>query len=668
MSRITNLNTIRIKYFSSWRGYWYESKKKYYYSLFYKDFQIYKYLRGIFYKLKLISDDFNLNSLNHNTYYIKTNLFFYKFKIKKFILNFFFDSEILIYNLFFNLNMMKYKYLEDYKYSSLLNVHPSFFIYNIMDYGIFDKNMNLTNIFCILKNIPILSKIVNINININNNLNISSTKKKLSFFSFIKDIDVKLAENDLILNHFQSFDFIKDKYLFYKYYSKYKKYYTLWQDFFAKKLNKKKLWFKGHNLIYRRAYKIFPIRRLYRNEEEKAFFFFFRNFLNYIKYMDYIVRKKTNRKSINTSGMKIKRNLSLYNIFKLWFIFKKRKPFKRRNKVGLSNFYLLEDFILRKQNHMYFMYNLLYFLLFYIRESKHVLFHVVIHLIDYLIKKNMIFTTLKGLNIFNSVSNELSINNRMHNAIISNWKKVMKLKNKKYISLLQKDEEDDGYYNIFISFFLYYLIFNIEYSIFLFSGNNCIFYPSFFFYKMHPPIISSKLIGDTILFDLEQNRKISKIFKKIQSMRYKENIRRRSSISRLLKRLLIRDLVRPYGKKNIPFLHYLNERVEMLFNRCVRAYINLLKFQILSKRFPIVGIRIECNGPSKRGKMAQLIAYHNIIKDYKFYGKMPYNTIMADVDYYQTYARTKRGSIGIKVWIFFHTRSFNRKKKIISFI
>jgi ribosomal protein S3 len=40
---------------------------------------------------------------------------------------------------------------------------------------------------------------------------------------------------------------------------------------------------------------------------------------------------------------------------------------------------------------------------------------------------------------------------------------------------------------------------------------------------------------------------------------------------------------------------------------------------------------------------------------------MPNRSILSDIDYYQSFARTTSGSIGIKVWIFFYTKSYNSK-------
>jgi len=80
------------------------------------------------------------------------------------------------------------------------------------------------------------------------------------------------------------------------------------------------------------------------------------------------------------------------------------------------------------------------------------------------------------------------------------------------------------------------------------------------------------------------------------------------------------------------------------------------KFKYLNyKHYPLIGIRIECNGPSKKGRRTKMITYNEWVNYYKLPGKMPYSTKMADVHYWQNYARTKRAAIGIKVWLFFNT-------------
>ena len=67
------------------------------------------------------------------------------------------------------------------------------------------------------------------------------------------------------------------------------------------------------------------------------------------------------------------------------------------------------------------------------------------------------------------------------------------------------------------------------------------------------------------------------------------------------------------------------------------------------KKYLLIILRIECNGTFKKGEQANLIAYHHVVKNYKLFGKMPNRSILSDIDYFQSFARTKSGSVGIKV-------------------
>ena len=96
MSRISNLSNLRIPHFNSWKTTWYEKDKNYSY-LFFRDFQLFQYLKGLFYRLKMLTDDFYFHNLTSACFYIKVNVYLYKFQIKKFFLSFFID-QYLLYN------------------------------------------------------------------------------------------------------------------------------------------------------------------------------------------------------------------------------------------------------------------------------------------------------------------------------------------------------------------------------------------------------------------------------------------------------------------------------------------------------------------------------------------------------------------------------------------
>jgi hypothetical protein len=106
MSRISNLSNLRIPHFNSWKTVWYEQNKQYS-LLFFRDFQLYQYLKGLFYRLKMLTDDFYFDNLTNNNFFIKSNVYLYKFQIKKYFLSFFTD-QFLLYNFFLKKRTYKF--------------------------------------------------------------------------------------------------------------------------------------------------------------------------------------------------------------------------------------------------------------------------------------------------------------------------------------------------------------------------------------------------------------------------------------------------------------------------------------------------------------------------------------------------------------------------------
>lgn len=94
------------------------------------------------------------------------------------------------------------------------------------------------------------------------------------------------------------------------------------------------------------------------------------------------------------------------------------------------------------------------------------------------------------------------------------------------------------------------------------------------------------------------------------------------------------------------------------------SYIDHLSY----KKYPIIGIRIECSGNTKKGTMSRKAFYGDIIRDRLILPKSPNNTFSADMDYYQSFALTKSCSIGVKVWVFFKTHIYDTHGAIRSLI
>ena len=252
---------------------------------------------------------------------------------------------------------------------------------------------------------------------------------------------------------------------------------------------------------------------------------------------------------------------------------------------------------------------------------------------------------------------------------------------------LSRDIFDDRtYYDFFFYFFLYSLILNIEKSIYLFSGNKCLFFPTFFYYKKFPSFLSAKLVNDYVLLEMEKGNNIYRIFKSLQMYQMKEKLKLKQELmvsfnkdffyytfnrikKSLQQKLLQFKKLNKNRRSKLLFLFKFNKRIYFnIFLNIKSIFEELYYNEVLAKKYPLIGIRIECNGPTKRGRQARLIAYHQIVKNYKLFGKMPNKSILADIDYYQSFARTKQGSIGIKVWIFFYSKTYNANYKLISIV
>jgi hypothetical protein len=88
-------------------------------------------------------------------------------------------------------------------------------------------------------------------------------------------------------------------------------------------------------------------------------------------------------------------------------------------------------------------------------------------------------------------------------------------------------------------------------------------------------------------------------------------------------------------------------------------YMKVLKY----KKYPLTGMRIELSGPTKKGRRTQTHLYNEWVDFYTLPGKMQLVKIMNDIKYWQSYGLTQRASIGIKVWMHFHTSRYSELNK-----
>ena len=356
------------------------------------------------------------------------------------------------------------------------------------------------------------------------------------------------------------------------------------------------------------------------------------------------------RQNIHPIKLKLKKNLMFFFNF-----------YKNRNGSSV---------LLKKYSFVYLIRNLLSFFLSTTKISfSYILFRFFSYYLGKikLIKSNVIY-------YFNLSTNK--------NDILS----VFYLK-ENYKKELSRDIFDERtYYNFFFYFFLYYFTLNVEKTIYLFTGNKCLFYPIFYYYKKFPSILSAKLINDYVLLELEKGNNMFRIFKSLQRYQLREKYKLKQELLVDFNKELFYSFFNKYKmklkekfkffkklkKQKLKFnylLSKLNKR--HLFNKYIEIkglFEELYYNEVLIKKYPLIGIRIECNGPPKRGRQARLVAYHQIVKNYKLFGKMPNKSILADIDYYQSFARTKQGSIGIKVWVFFYSKTYDSKYKLISII
>lgn len=155
--------------------------------------------------------------------------------------------------------------------------------------------------------------------------------------------------------------------------------------------------------------------------------------------------------------------------------------------------------------------------------------------------------------------------------------------------------------------------------------------------KYYPAILNAKVLCDYFVYLIHTKKSMRGAFFKIRQWQI-DNIKRRLSLESMYFKTQMR------GKP--------------------LSYIDHLSY----KKYPIIGIRIECSGNKKKGTMSKKTFYGDLIRDRLIFPKSPNNTFSADMDYYQSFAITKSCSIGVKVWVFFKTHVYDSHGAIRSLI
>jgi hypothetical protein len=184
--------------------------------------------------------------------------------------------------------------------------------------------------------------------------------------------------------------------------------------------------------------------------------------------------------------------------------------------------------------------------------------------------------------------------------------------------------------NHFLKIFFSYFFNHIETVVSNYTKQQvyCLYNLFYLGTKYYPPILNAKVVCDYFIYMVHGKKSIRGAFYKIRQWQL-DNIQRRLSLESM------------YFKTQM--------------KRSPLKYLDHLSY----KKYPIMGIRIECSGNKKKGTMARKFFYGDVIKNISIVQKNPNNTFSADLDYYQSFALTKSCSIGVKVWVFFKTHLYN---------
>lgn len=390
----------------------------------------------------------------------------------------------------------------------------------------------------------------------------------------------------------------------------------------------------------------------------------------FLKKKRFLLKKKiryTNKK------IKLKKILTTINKKKKYkkksFIIKKKK--KKLLRSYKKNLFLYKNKIkkksLRNCKNKYINFNFLFWLFMNIYYWYKILLCKLLFIIKILnIKVNNLLK--------NNIRQLISICYTINNTLISN-SYILDIILKTKINIRKKMNWFNKYY--------YYIILNhlrmkIINTLKIYMYSNIIYFP--YYKKKIFNFYDIKLLSDYIKIKLQYGNSIIKIMRKIvkkhnfQRIRLiKKNKKYKKKINKIKKKWfqLIKsnrfNITNPFKYKKIYIRKKRNKKIFFYKKKKINRYLIKWKRKIRIfgyKHYPLIGIRIECNGPTKKGKRTKMITYNEWVNYYKLPGKMPYSTKMTDIHYWQSYARTKKAAIGIKVWLFFRTNLYSKYKKI----
>lgn len=623
MSRISNLNTLKIGIFGNWYSSWYD--KEYYNFLLFKDYKLIQYLNSIFYRLRLPTSHFYINRINQKYYYIESNIYITQSTFRRLtksirtykeifryisLIEYLFDVVFLLPKDSVSTKGLKLinRNINDYNYhlyfyllnTARLNINASTF-FNRFDCMYFINNL-ITSIF----------------------LNKRNTSKKKN------NIKLSVFSNFLKVNSTSRVKFIDNQ----------------------SELSKKK--FSKNSLSY------FYLNSFYLNTSNVNSYYYIFN-VNYLSILRLLM------KFIN-----IFINNFIFTFFNIYIVLSLSKnSFKLNQLVYNTESFLIKGISYLRKVNILFNYRL------FVKSN------VKLNYLNNLDNSSYssILDSKKTRKAYVSNIDLVKINynsnkfNKYLNLLLNNNNNLFGLlyiqdfdsfskKNLSNSITIENDQVEAIYYkqiNHFNNFFkrifvyIYKKFFNsfhssIELTISSFSGLQCFFLPTYYIKTF--PVFDTKLLLDYISYNLKRRHHITKIFNKIASIQRKQN----SDSSKTLI-----GLFNEFGNINNRLLNH--DKYLSFFNlNAIYESLNIENIyndQVKKKKNPISGIRIEFSGPPKKAERTAVVAYHDIVQDYRLTGKMPTHSVYADIHYYQSHIRLRRSTFGIKVWLFYYTRILN---------
>lgn len=654
MSRIVNLKTVRFQIFNtldSWYTNW--ADDVHYGHLLYEDLGIRSYFAGIFYRLRMPTNYLYLHRMSGNTIMLNTDVYFYKpfkrTKIRKYFteqriyINYLLKMYLYLTPYFFRFfdkntkllrakrrtsffNMIKlhqynsmgyagfrrtsfiYKYDDFQSYYKFSNLFSSTFLFSFKlmnKYGSFirlrSKNRNVSSLLKVLGSV--LSRFLYLSL-----LNGSTFK---SFFQFIKYLQFGIP-----LKSFFSVISIK-KACFIRN--------TNMISFFS--FRNPQRFIRNNNSRYKGASNDLSFVSLYNSINSK-------NVYSFYEYLDFcLFYLKKNRFLSFVKGRKLKKKVSDFTerYSKRYFI---RLCLKTKALFGLWFGSLLQRFLFSLLFKFLFCFSL-------VSINKNVVQLLYYYLFNYsnvlLVQRSVFRVRLKLAtpSILTSINNRVSFMNffsRLKNLHTYYYRRRKATTNRLFVP---KKFKFGHIYTHFLKIFFSYFFNHIESVVSLYTKQNvyCLYNLFYMGTKYYPPILNAKVLCDYFIYLMHGKKSIRGAFYKVRQWQL-FNIQRRLSLESM------------YFKTQM--------------KRNPSTYLNHLS----SKKYPVIGIRIECSGNKKKGTMARKFFYGDIVKNLSIVQKNPNNTFKADLDYYQSFALTKSCSVGVKVWVLFKTHLYDQHGSI----